>query len=222
MKKGKSKVSAKSFGKGELFIISGPSGAGKTTLCRKSGASVSRLKQSVSYTTRPPRKGEINNVHYTFINKNQFKTMIDKGVFAEWAVVHGNLYGTSAKRLAEISKPGYDIILDIDIQGAIQMRRRFKNAVYIFILPPSMKVLEKRLKARMSELTREIKNRLEKAREEISNFRNYDYIVVNSDLKKALGEIKAIITAQGLRTAKVDSKVLKAFKNENPAMKKRR
>lgn len=148
--------------------------------------------------------------------------MIDKEVFAEWAVVHGNLYGTSAKKLVEISKFGYDIILDIDIQGVIQMRRKFKNAVYIFILPPSMKILEKRLIARMSELTREIKNRLEKAKEEILNFRNYDYIVVNSDLKKALGEIKAIITAQRLRTAKVDLKVLKRFKIKNLALKKMR
>lgn len=222
MKQGKSEVSAKYFGNGDLFIVSGPSGVGKTTLCRKLGASVPRLKHSVSFTTRVSRKGEINNVHYTFINKNKFKTMIDKGVFAEWAVVHGNLYGTSAKKLAEISKFGYDIILDIDIQGVIQTRRKFKNAVYIFILPPSMKILEKRLKARMSELTREIKNRLEKAKEEILNFRNYDYIVVNSDLKKALGEIKAIITAQRLRTAKVDLKVLKRFKIKNLALKKMR
>ena len=132
--------------KGKLFIVSAPSGAGKTTMCRKLSAVVPCLKHSVSCTTRAPRKGEVRNVHYTFISKEKFRTMIKKEEFAEWAVVHGNLYGTPAKRLIQITKKGYDIILDIDTQGAMQMRRRFKDAVYIFILPPSMKILEKRLR----------------------------------------------------------------------------
>ncbi len=195
------------FGKGELFIISAPSGTGKTTLCQKLSAIVPRLKHSISYTTRPPRKGEINNVHYTFVSKKKFRAMINKGEFTEWAVVHGNLYGTSTKRLLEISKRGYDIILDIDTQGAMQMKRRFKNGIYIFILPPSMKILEKRLRARMSELTQEIKNRLEKAKEEIVNYKNYDYIVINDNLKKALRELESIVIARRLRTAKVKLKI---------------
>ncbi|MEF9437498.1 MAG: guanylate kinase [Candidatus Mariimomonas ferrooxydans] len=212
MNKRRTKVSVKPFGRGALFIVSGPSGVGKTTLCQKLSSSVSHLKHSVSYTTRPPRKCEINNVHYTFIDKKKFKTMIDKREFAEWAVVHGNFYGTSAKKLAEICKTGYDIILDIDTQGATQMKRKYEDAVYIFILPPSMKILEKRLRARMSELTMGIKTRIDRAKGEIANYKNYGYIVVNRDLKKALGEIKAIVTAQRLRTAKVDPKWLKILK----------
>jgi guanylate kinase len=134
--------------------------------------------------------------------------LLNKGGFAEWAVVHGNLYGTSIKRLMGASKRGYDIILDIDTQGAMQMKRKFKDAVYIFILPPSIKILKKRLRARMSESTQEIKNRLEKAKEEIVNYKNYDYIVVNNDFKKALKELESIVIARRLRTAKVNSRLI--------------
>jgi guanylate kinase len=197
--------------RGELYIVSAPSGAGKTTLCQKLSAVVPRLKHSVSYTTRSPRKGEINNVHYTFISKNEFKAMINKGAFAEWAVVHGNLYGTSARRLKETIKKGADIILDIDTQGAMQMRRSFQDAVYIFILPPSMKILEKRLRGRMSESSAEIKKRLKKAKDEIAGYRNYDYIVVNDDFKKALQDLEFIVMSKRLMTNKVRPGWIKAF-----------
>jgi guanylate kinase len=192
-------VYRKPLREGELFIVSAPSGTGKTTLCRKLSSIVPRLKHSVSYTTRLPRKGEINNVHYTFVSEKKFKTMINKGEFAEWAVVHGNLYGTSIKRLIELNRKGYDIILDIDTQGARQMKRRFKDAVYIFVLPPSMKVLEKRLKSRMSESVHEIRKRLEKAKEEILNYKNYDYVIINDRLKKAVKELESIVIARRLR-----------------------
>ncbi len=198
--------------KGKLFIVSAPSGAGKTTMCRKLSAVVPCLKHSVSCTTRAPRKGEVRNVHYTFISKEKFRTMIKKEEFAEWAVVHGNLYGTPAKRLIQITKKGYDIILDIDTQGAMQMRRRFKNAVYIFILPPSMKILEKRLRGRRSESTTEMKKRLERAKEEIVEYKNYDYIVVNDDFNKALRELESIIMSKRLGVAKVDPKSIKNLK----------
>ncbi len=206
-------------GDGELFIISAPSGAGKTTLCqklvnRKSGTSIPRLKHSISYTTRPPRKGEINNIHYSFINKRKFQAMIKKREFAEWAVVHGNLYGTSVKRLMETGKKGFDIILDIDTQGATQIKRRFKNAVYIFILPPSMKTLEKRLRGRKSEVTVEIKKRLKRAKEEIKHYKNYDHIIVNVDINKALRELESIITANRLKTSRLDLKLIKKLKSE--------
>jgi guanylate kinase len=138
--------------------------------------------------------------------------MIKKEEFAEWSVVHGNLYGTPAKRLIQITKKGYDIILDIDTQGAMQMRRRFKNAVYIFILPPSMKILEKRLKGRRSESTPEMKKRLERAKEEIAEYKNYDYIVVNDDFNKALRELESIIMSKRLGVAKVDPKWIKNLK----------
>lgn len=196
---------------GELYIISAPSGAGKTTLCQKLIKTVPRLKHSVSYTTRSPRKGEINNVHYTFISKNKFKAMINRGEFAEWAVVHGNLYGTSAKRLKEKIKKGYDIILDIDTQGAMQMRRRVQNASYIFVLPPSMKILKKRLHGRMSESSAEIKNRLKKSKDEIAGYRNYDYIVVNDDFKRALRDLEFIVMSKRLMTNKVSPGRIKRF-----------
>ena len=196
---------------GELYIISAPSGVGKTTLCQKLIKTVPRLEHSVSYTTRSPRKGEINNVHYTFISKNKFKAMINRGEFAEWAVVHGNLYGTSAKRLKEKIKKGYDIILDIDTQGAMQMRRRVQNASYIFVLPPSMKILKKRLHGRMSESSAEIKNRLKKSKDEIASYRNYDYIVVNDDFKKALRDLEFIVMSKRLMTNKVSPGWIKRF-----------
>ncbi len=206
MKK-KSKILRKfpALKKGELFIVSAPSGAGKTTMCQKLIAVVPRLKHSISCTTRAPRKGEVRNVHFTFISKEKFRAMIKKGEFAEWAVVHGNLYGTPAERIIQITKKGYDMILDIDTQGAMQMKRRFKDAVYIFILPPSMRILEKRLRARMSESTREIKERLKRAKEEIADHKNFDYIVINDVFSKALRELECIVTARRLRVPKVSS-----------------
>jgi len=193
---------------GMLYIISAPSGAGKTTLCTELMKIVPGLKPSVSYTTRPPRKGEKHNVHYSFITEARFKRMIEKGEFAEWAVVHGNLYGTSIKRLEKTIKEGYDIILDIDVNGARQLRRRYKNAVGIFIIPPSLKVLRERLRRRMSEPEGEIQKRLERAREEIAEYRHYDYIVINDDLKQALRELESIIISTRLATSRFDTSII--------------
>ncbi len=187
-----------------LFIVSAPSGAGKTALCQELTKIIPGLKHSVSYATRPPRKGEINNVHYSFISRAKFKRMIDKGEFAEWAMVHGNLYGTSIKRLENMNNEGYDIIFDVDIHGAIQMKRKYKDAVYIFILPPSMKTLKKRLRNRMSESNDEITKRLENAKYEIANYKNYDYIVINDKFEEALQDVESIIKAARLRTVRAD------------------
>ncbi len=194
--------------KGGLFIISAPSGAGKTTLANKLSARFPLLKHSVSYTSRSPRKGEINNVHYTFISKNKFQSMIKKGEFVEWAVVHGNLYGTAGKRLSELRNKGYNVLLDIDTQGAVQLRKSIRDAVYVFILPPSMKILSERLRGRRSDLTEDIKRRLENAKNEILSYRDYDYVVVNDDISKALKELESIIISAGLRTDKVDSNII--------------
>ncbi len=198
--------------KGELFIVSAPSGAGKTTLCERVCADIPRLKISVSYTTRPRRRGEINDVHYTFVSEKKFKSMIKKGEFAEWAVVHGNFYGTSMRRLKELVKRGYDIILDIDVQGARQMKRRIRDAVYVFILPPSMKVLEKRLRSRKLDSAEVIKKRLEKAKEEILHYTNYDYVIINANLEKAVKELESIILAKRLKVDRFDSKWVKKLK----------
>lgn len=198
-------------GSGTLFVISAPSGAGKTTLCRKLLKKIPGLRLSVSYTTRLPRKGEINNVHYTFVSERKFKNMIDKGEFAEWAVVHNNLYGTAVKRMKKLNKEGYDIIFDIDVHGAEQLKRNYDNAVYIFILPPSIAALKNRLVNRRTESKDTLANRLDNARAEIGYYRNYDYVVVNDKLEKAYREIESIIISTRLRTESIDDKLVKSL-----------
>jgi guanylate kinase len=198
--------------RGELFIVSAPSGAGKTTICNMVCRNVPGLKFSVSYTTRKKRRGEKNNVHYTFVSESEFKKMIKKGEFAEWAVVHGNHYGTSIKRLEDMLNKGYDVILDIDTQGARQMKRYYRDAVYIFIMPPSIKALKERLSSRSSETAKEIARRLERAREELVSFKDYDYIIINKDLKTAVREMESIILARRLRIQRVSS-YIKIIKN---------
>ena len=202
--KNKSRQKRASLTKGSLFIVSAPSGAGKTTLCRELCKSMPKLKHSVSYTTRPRRKGERDGVHYYFVDRAEFRKMIEKGEFAEWAVVYGNFYGTSIRKIEELKNRGYDIILDIDIHGAMQMKQKYKDAVYVFILPPSVKVLQKRLRDRMSDSADTIKERLAEARDEMRNYRNYDYVIVNDDIESALLEIESIIRASRARTEKID------------------
>lgn len=207
MNKDQKRISLKR--EGTLFVISAPSGTGKTTICRKLLKKHDTLKLSVSYTTRPPRKGEKNGIDYTFVTKEKFKSMIGKGEFAEWAMVYGNFYGTSINRLKKLNKTGYDIILDIDTRGAMQLKNTYDNAVYVFILPPSIQTLKERLISRKTETADIIKNRLESAREEISYYKNYDYIVVNDILKDAYQELESIIVATKTRIANTDQKWIK-------------
>jgi guanylate kinase len=190
--------------KGSLFIVSAPSGAGKTTLCHKLVKKLSMLEHSVSYTTREPRRGEQDKVHYHFVTQKRFMKMIENGEFAEWATVHGNLYGTSIKKLKESNNKGYDIILDIDVQGASQMRRVFKDAFYIFILPPSLKVLKERLSGRGSDTREVIKRRLDIARDEMACYTDYDYVITNDLLKDAQRELESIVVSARLRTDRAD------------------
>ena len=194
---------------GTLFVISAPSGTGKTTICRKLLKKYDTLKLSVSYTTRPPRKGEENDIDYTFITKDKFKKMIDKGEFAEWAMVYGNFYGTSIKRLKKLNKDGYDIILDIDTRGAMQLKNTYDNAVYVFILPPAIQTLKDRLISRKTETDDIVKKRLKSAREEISFYEKYDHIIVNDILKDACQELESIIMATKTRTSNTDQKWIK-------------
>ncbi len=200
----KSRQKRVSLTKGSLFIVSAPSGAGKTTLCRELSESMPKLKHSVSYTTRPRRRGERDKVHYFFVNRTKFRKMIEKGEFDEWAVVYGNFYGTSIKKIEELKSRGYDIILDIDIHGAMQMKQKYKDAVYVFILPPSIKVLQKRLRDRMSDSDDTIKERLAEAKDEMRNYKNYDYVILNDDIKSALLELESIVRAARVRTEKID------------------
>ncbi|MBM4146520.1 MAG: guanylate kinase [Nitrospira sp.] len=190
--------------KGSLFIVSAPSGAGKTTLCRKLVSSLPNLQFSVSYTTRQPRKGEVNDRDYTFINRQDFRLMADKGELIEWAEVHGALYGTSRKRLEELLDSGNDVILDIDTQGAMQIKEKYKEGIYIFILPPSLATLKERLKNRLTDSKEEIRKRLGRAIAEIKTFDKYDYVIINDILEDALMEFEAVIISQRVSIKKIN------------------
>ncbi len=195
--------------RGNLFIVSAPSGAGKTSLCQKLTSVVPNIRHSVSYTTRPPRKGEINDSDYTFVSEDEFHRMVKGNEFAEWAKVHGHLYGTSRKRLQELREKGIDVILDIDTQGAREIRKHYDDGVYIFILPPSMEALRERLEKRMSNSPEEIDLRMKRASEEIRDYKSYDYVIVNNDFSDALTELKAIVLAEDSKTDKMDPEWVK-------------
>ena len=190
--------------KGRIFIVSAPSGAGKTTLCKQIVKKVDNIKPSISFTTRQPRAGEIRDEDYCFVSEEEFRAMIDRGDFVEWAQVHGNLYGTSKRKLEDLLEAGYDMLLDIDTQGARQFKQCFSNAVYIFILPPSMKELKQRLERRMSNSVEDMNRRMLRAVDEIKEYKMYDYVIVNDILIDSLKKLEAIIIAERLRSSKVN------------------
>ncbi len=198
--------------KGILFIISAPSGAGKTTLCSRLQNICSGLKISVSYTTRNPRQGEIDGVHYFFVKEKNFNKMISNGEFAEWAKVHDNLYGTSKGKIDEMVTQGFDVLLDIDVQGGKQIKENIPDSVQIFILPPNMKVLEERLRNRMSDSEDIILRRISRAQVEIEEYKRYDYVIVNNTLDEALFELKSIVLAERAKVSRADHKwIIKNF-----------
>ncbi len=178
---------------GQIFVVSAPSGAGKTTLCRKIVDKYDFISYSISHTTRPPRKNEKNGVDYFFITKEEFQKKIKTGFWAEWAIVHDNLYGTSKKFIEKKIKTGAGLLLDIDVQGAKQIKVCFPHAITIFIMPPSFKVLEKRLRSRGTDSEDVIKKRLFNAEKEIKEKEFYDFTIVNDDLDIAASEFGKII-----------------------------
>ena len=186
--------------RGTLFVVSAPSGAGKTTLCRELRLRVPGVAYSVSVTTRAPRPGEIDGIDFEFVDEGRFREMITAGEFAEHAVVHGHLYGTRASTLERALAAGTDILLDIDTQGAKRLKEHAPEAVLIFIVAPSMAVLERRLRERRSDNDNDITRRLWRAREEIALWRQYDYLIVNRDVKEALDQLEAIVVAERTRT----------------------
>ncbi len=185
---------------GILFVVSAPSGAGKTTLCKGITDSLENLTHSISYTTRQPRPGEIDGRDYYFVTAERFRDMVQAGDFAEYAEVHSNLYGTSKRVLDDMIKEGVDVILDIDTQGARQIKTHFATAVFVFIMPPSMAILEERLRNRKSDREDEIRKRMLRAIDEIRDYGFYDYIVVNRDFERALTELRSIVVAERCRT----------------------
>ena len=189
--------------RGLLIVISAPSGTGKTTLCHMLLKEFPEMEFSVSYTTRKPRKGEVNGRDYFFVDEETFKRMIEENDFLEWARVYGNYYGTSRSQVEKALREGRDLLLDIDVQGALQVKKNMPEAVLIFIMPPSLKELERRLRKRGTDDEKTIEKRLKVAREEIKQAVHYDYIVVNDELEVAFTKLKAIITAERCRTERV-------------------
>lgn len=188
---------------GLLYIVSAPSGAGKTTLLKRVMHYFPDIRFSVSYTTRPPRSGERDGEDYHFISPQQFQQMVEKEAFAEWAEVLGNRYGTALDSIREGRSQGVDLILDIDSQGARQIEERFNGGVFIFILPPSLEVLKRRLKARKVDRQQVIQFRVAQARNEMKQARWYDYIIVNDRIEEATEQLKSIIIAERCRRERV-------------------
>jgi guanylate kinase len=186
-------------------VVSAPSGAGKTSLCEEAVRQIPDLVHSVSYTTRIPRPHEVEGRDYYFVDEGTFQRMVEAGEFAEWARVHGNLYGTSKGLLEGHLAAGQDVILDIDTQGAAQLKRVYPEGIFVFILPPSWEQLERRLQARQSDPPEEIERRLRKAREEMKSYRDYDYVIINDVLERAAGRLCAIIVAERSRSSRLDS-----------------
>src|SRR6478609_8165083 len=191
-----SMTDAKSGGhRGILVVISSPSGAGKTTLAHRL-AEQERLEFSVSYTTRSPRPGETDGVDYKFITEDEFASMVDRNEFAEWAMVHGNRYGTAIHTVNRALEDGKDYLFDIDYQGGAQIRKQWPDeSVLVFILPPSMAELERRLRRRATDSPEAIARRLAMATKELEHFAQYDYLVVNDNLETALKELSSIYVA---------------------------
>ncbi|MBI4400332.1 MAG: guanylate kinase [Nitrospirae bacterium] len=190
--------------RGLLFVVSAPSGAGKTTLCKELVSVVPGLQQSISYTTRQPRPGEVHGREYFFVDEAVFQGMVQRNEFAEWAPVYGHFYGTPRSALTDMMEKGIDVLLEIDVQGAMQIKKKFADAIYIYILPPSIKALRARLLQRGSDSPEEVQRRLQKAREEVWSYREYYYIVRNEDMKQALKELEAIVLAERSKTKRLD------------------
>lgn len=189
--------------KGALLIISAPSGAGKTTICRKLLARRKDLKYSVSCTTRPPRPGEKNGKHYFFLSREEFKRKIQRGELLEWAMVHDEYYGTPRAFVDDQIKRGLNVIMAIDVQGAMSIRRKHPAAILVFVLPPSMDELKARLAGRR-DASEIVAKRLANSRGELAAAKDYDYVVVNDALEKCVDQISCILTAETLKTSRLD------------------
>lgn len=196
---------------GNLFVISAPSGAGKTSLCKEIIDFFPSVRHSVSYTTRPARTGEVDGRDYHFVSREVFAKMVADGQFAEWAEVYGNCYGTALATLRETQASGYDVLLEIDCQGAAQIRKNCRHGVFIFILPPSLAELKRRLESRGTDSADVIARRIDNARNEIDQSVWYDYLLVNDDFSRTLEQFKSIIIAEGCRTSRMLGSVAVEF-----------
>jgi guanylate kinase len=202
--------------RGCLFVISAPSGSGKTTLVSKLLAAFSDLRFSVSFTTRKPRGAEQDGVDYHFVTREEFQEKIDQGELLEWAEVHGNLYGTSRPVTERIRAGGEDILLDVDVQGAAQVRKAEPDAVTMFVMPPSRQALERRLHGRNQDSREVIESRLANARREVERYREYEYVLVNDDVEETAALVKAIVLAERARPGLLEERlkpILESFRS---------
>jgi guanylate kinase len=194
---------------GTLFVVSSPSGGGKGTLIRRVLEVVPNLSYSVSYTTRAPRPTEVNGREYFFIDKGSFDKMVSGGMFLEWAQVHENFYGTAVSQIVDETAAGGDIVLEVDVQGAASVRKLKLDAVSIFIVPPSYDILKERLLTRGTDTAEQLEVRMRNAPNELRQFTQFDYVIVNDDVEKAAGQISSIIYAERARCKRQE-----AFVNE--------
>jgi guanylate kinase len=179
----------------QLYVISGPSGVGKSTIINQIIKKVKGLGYSISHTSRPPRGKEVDGVHYHFVERKKFRHMIDDGAFVEWATVYDDFYGTSYASLKDRMDQGLDMVMDLDILGAENVKKHFMDAILIYVLPPSLEELEKRLRGRATDDKIVIGERLKKVQTELKACVGYDYIVFNKDLQTVVHEVESIITS---------------------------
>jgi guanylate kinase len=182
---------------GMLFVVSAPSGGGKTSLCKEVVKRLPNFEHGVSYTTRRRRPIEVDGKDYHFVSKEKFMQMVEADEFVEYAYVHGNYYGTSLNDIARILSKGKNLLIDIDVQGARQIEERYGDeGIFIFILPPDFELLRTRLTARQTDAIDEIERRLKKAEEEVQHYQDYDYVIINDDFEQAVKELESIIIAE--------------------------
>lgn len=200
--------------KGLLLVVSGPSGAGKGTICKALLNKNDQIKLSVSATTRKPRNGEVHGVNYFFIEKEEFAKMIENGEFLEYAQIYDNFYGTPKAAIIECLEKGQDVILEIEMQGARQIKEVYPEGVFIFVLPPSLEELKSRIVGRGTETQEEIEKRFSCAFEEINQIVNYDYLIVNEDIEKSVSDVEAIICAEKNKVTRYKNNIIDKFKEE--------
>ena len=199
--------------KGKLFVLSGPSGVGKGTICKKLLENID-LEISVSATTRKPREGEIEGVSYFFVNHDRFEDMIQKGEFLEHAEVFGNYYGTPKQKVLDKLAWGKDVLLEIDVQGAMQVKANYPESITIFVCPPSLITLKHRLAGRGTESEESLNQRIAKALTEIEMLKNYDYYIVNDELDDAVKNVKSIIYAEHHRIDEIADEIIAKYREE--------
>jgi guanylate kinase len=194
-----------------VIVISGPSGSGKTTICERLAGEIENLEISVSTTTRKPRPNEINGKHYFFISEQQFKKYIEEGKFLEWTKRYGNYYGTMKESIERLLDKNVDILLALDINGGIHFKKNYKDSILIFLIPPSLDVLKRRLEDRDTDSKESIEGRFKQTKSELKNIFFYDYFVINDKLEDTIWTIKSIILAEKSRTLRLPEVLLERF-----------